>query len=106
MAHWELYMSKKNNKKFNKKNHRKNYKIESLEPRLLMDAAPNANDWIKEADSSVNQFGDYNISASGSKMEGLLVYEQGTSSEPEALALAVTTTRTLFTVSIPGTRTW
>jgi hypothetical protein len=44
MAHWELYMSKKNNKKFNKKNHRKNYKIESLEPRLLMDAAPNANE--------------------------------------------------------------
>ncbi len=79
--------SKKNNKKTAKKVSRNSYKIESLEPRLLMDATL-ADDWIKEADSSVNQFGDYNISASGSKMEGLLVYEQGTSSEPEALALA------------------
>ena len=35
------YMSKfnKNNKKSVKKNNRKNYKIESLELRLLMDAA-------------------------------------------------------------------
>ncbi|MCQ2100869.1 MAG: hypothetical protein MJZ10_11250 [Fibrobacter sp.] len=80
-------MSKKNNKGSKKKNNRNNYKIESLEPRLLMDATL-ADDWIEEADSSVNQFGDYNISASDSKMEGLLVYEQGNNSEPEALALA------------------
>ncbi|MCL4103506.1 hypothetical protein [Fibrobacter sp. HC4] len=81
-------MSKFNKKnKKSKKNNRNNYKIESLEPRLLMDAAL-ADDWIEEADSSVNQFGDYNISASDSKMEGLLVYEQGNNSEPEALALA------------------
>ena len=39
-------MSKKNNKGNKKKSNCKNYKIESLEPRLLMDAAPNANDWI------------------------------------------------------------
>ncbi|MBR6123853.1 hypothetical protein SAMN05720470_101401 [Fibrobacter sp. UWOV1] len=31
-------MSKKNNK-MSKKNNRKNYKIESLEPRLMMDAS-------------------------------------------------------------------
>lgn len=37
-------MSKKYNNKKSKKNSRKNYKIESLEPRLLMDAAPNANE--------------------------------------------------------------
>ena len=80
-------MSKKNNKSNKKKNNRKNYKIESLEPRLLMDAAL-ADDWIKEADSSVNQFGDYNISASDSKMEGLLAYENGTGNDPEALSLA------------------
>jgi len=31
-------MSKKNNNKKNKKISRKNYKIESLEPRVMMDA--------------------------------------------------------------------
>ena len=31
-------MSKKNNKNNRKKNTRKNYKIEALEPRLMMDA--------------------------------------------------------------------
>ncbi len=41
---------KKNNKK-SVKNSRNNYKIESLEPRLLMDAAL-ADDWIKEAGAS------------------------------------------------------
>ncbi len=38
-------MSKKNNKKSAKKNHN-NYKIESLEPRMLMDAA--ASEWLYE----------------------------------------------------------
>ncbi|OWV08321.1 calcium-binding protein [Fibrobacter sp. UWH3] len=80
-------MSKLNKKNKKSKKNRNNYKIESLEPRLLMDATL-ADDWIEEADSSVNQFGDYNISASDSKMEGLLVYENGTGSEPEALSLA------------------
>jgi hypothetical protein len=36
-------MSKKNIKGDKKKNNRKNYKIESLEPRLLMDAS--VNEW-------------------------------------------------------------
>lgn len=39
-------MSKKNNKGSKKKNNRKNYKIESLEPRLLMDAS--VSDWSDE----------------------------------------------------------
>lgn len=60
-------MSKFNKKnKKSKKNNRKNYKIEPLEPRLLMDAAPNANDWIKEANAANMDFGAYTISASSS----------------------------------------
>ena len=67
-------MSKLNKKnKKSKKNNRKNYKIESLEPRLLMDAAHNANDWIDETEASNMNFGVYNISASNSKMDGVLL---------------------------------
>ena len=40
-------MSKKNNKK---NSTRKSYKIESLEPRLMMDAA--ASQWLEEIDST------------------------------------------------------
>lgn len=54
--------SKKNNKK-SKKNTRKNYKIESLEPRLLMDAT--AHDWETEIDGitiqNVGAFDDSNF---------------------------------------------
>ena len=41
-------MSKKNNKKSSQKNNRKNYRIESLEPRLMMDAT--ADGWNQELD--------------------------------------------------------
>ena len=110
MAHWELYMSKKNNKKFNKKNHRKNYKIESLEPRFLMDAAPNANDWLNEiqSDDASMQFGVYNISSSDSKMEGLLVYENGTDKDPEALSLSevITNQKINYTLDVVGIKSY
>ena len=67
-------MSKLNKKnKKSKKNNRKNYKIEPLEPRLLMDAAPNANDWIKEADAANMDIGVYTIDSNSSKIDGLLV---------------------------------
>jgi len=55
-------MSKKNNKK---NSTRKNYKIESLEPRLMMDAA--ASQWLEEIDSialsdtAVTALGDDNF---------------------------------------------
>ena len=67
-------MSKFNKKnKKSKKNNRKNYKIEPLEPRLLMDAAHNANDWIKEADAANMNFGEYSISAGSMEMENILI---------------------------------
>ena len=82
-------MSKLNKKnKKSKKNNRKNYKIESLEPRLLMDASHNANDWIEETEASNMNFGVYNISANNSKMDGLLVGDSDPNKEPEQLSLA------------------
>lgn len=66
-------MSKKNIKNNKKNSTRKNYKIEALEPRLLMDAAPNANDWIKEADAANMNFGEYSISAGSMEMENILI---------------------------------
>ena len=81
-------MSKKNNKGNKKKNNRKNYKIESLEPRLLMDAAPNANDWIKEADAANMNFGEYSISAGSMEMENILIHDSSqTDDEPTSLIL-------------------
>ena len=47
-------MSKKNNKKSIKKFNRNAYKIESLEPRLMMDA--DANDWINEMQTVEQSF--------------------------------------------------
>lgn len=59
---------KKNNKKSaNKK--RKNYKIESLEPRLMMDAS--VNDWNDELNAL--NVGAYTIDSNSSKIDGLLV---------------------------------
>lgn len=83
-------MSKLNKKnKKSKKNNRKNYKIESLEPRLLMDAAPNANDWIKEADAANMDIGVYTIDSNSSKIDGLLVVDSNdVDKEPERLSLA------------------
>lgn len=82
-------MSKLNKKnKKSKKNNRKNYKIESLEPRLLMDATPNANDWIKEADAANMDIGVYTVSASSSEMDGVLVENSNPDKEPEKLSLA------------------
>lgn len=82
-------MSKLNKKnKKSKKNNRKNYKIESLEPRLLMDAAPNANDWIKEADAANMNFGEYSISASSLKMDGVIIHDSSKDdNEPQTLIL-------------------
>lgn len=62
-------MSKKNNKGSKKKNNRKNYKIESLEPRLMMDAT--VNDWNDELNSL--NVGAYTIDSNSSKIDGLLV---------------------------------
>ena len=83
-------MSKLNKKnKKSKKNNRKNYKIEPLEPRLLMDAAPNANDWIKEADAANMDIGVYTIDSNSSKIDGLLVVDSTKpDNEPERLSLA------------------
>ena len=80
--------SKKKNKKTAKKVSRNNYKIESLEPRLLMDAAPNANDWIKEADAANMNFGEYSISAGSMEMENILIHDSSiTDDEPTSLTL-------------------
>ncbi|WP_405342100.1 LEPR-XLL domain-containing protein [Fibrobacter sp.] len=62
-------MSKKNNKK---NSTRKNYKIESLEPRLMMDA--DANDWIVEAGlttTTMNSFVDSTIADFSANVDGL-----------------------------------
>ena len=85
-------MSKKNIKGDKKKNNRKNYKIESLEPRLLMDAAPNANDWIKEANAANMNFGEYSISAGSMEMENILIHDSSkTDDEPTSLILTEVT---------------
>ena len=77
-------MSKKNNNKKNKKISRKNYQIESLEPRLLMDAT--VSQWQEELDSigtiatHVEQ-ADFNLasaSAQGNEVDGLLVKDSST----------------------------
>ena len=84
--------SKKNNKKIAKKVSRNSYKIESLEPRLLMDAAPNANDWIKEADAANMNFGEYSISAGSMEMENILIHDSSkTDDEPTSLILTEVT---------------
>lgn len=61
--------SKKNNKKTAKKVSRNSYKIESLEPRLLMDAS--VNDWNDELNAL--NVGAYTIDSNSSKIDGLLV---------------------------------
>ena len=58
----------KNNKKSANKN-RKNYKIESLEPRLMMDAS--VSDWNDELNAL--NVGAYTIDSNSSKIDGLLV---------------------------------
>ena len=60
--------SKKNNKKTAKKVSRNSYKIESLEPRLLMDAS--VNDWNDELNAL--NVGAYTIDSNSSKIDGLL----------------------------------
>ena len=73
-------MSKKNIKSNKKKNTRNNYKIEALEPRLMMDGDPTGSEqqWLSE----VNQYKDsYNDIMSESyrnlnaKIDGLYVAE-------------------------------
>ena len=74
----------KNNKKSANKN-RKNYKIESLEPRLLMDAS--VNDWNGELNAL--NVGAYTIDSNSSKIDGLLVVDTNDmDKEPERLSLA------------------
>lgn len=77
----------KNNKK-NKKsknNKRNSYKIESLEPRLLMDAS--VSDWSDELNAL--NVGAYTIDSNSSKIDGLLVVDSTKpDNEPERLSLA------------------
>ena len=76
-------MSKKNNNKKNKKISRKNYKIESLEPRLLMDAT--VSQWQEELDSigtiathvEQSDFNSVSSSNKNNEIEGLLVKVSG-----------------------------
>ncbi|WP_297698409.1 LEPR-XLL domain-containing protein [uncultured Fibrobacter sp.] len=79
-------MSKFNKKnKKSKKNNRKNYKIESLEPRLLMDAS--VNDWNDELNAL--NVGAYTIDSDSSKIDGLLVVDTNDmDKELERLSLA------------------
>ena len=79
-------MSKLNKKnKKSKKDNRKNYKIESLEPRLLMDAS--VNDWNDELNAL--NVGAYTIDSNSSKIDGLLVVDTNDmDKEPERLSLA------------------
>ena len=78
-------MSKKNIKNNKKKNVRKNFKIEALEPRLLMDAS--VNEWNDELNAL--NVGAYTIDSDSSKVEGLLVIDSAdTDKEPEQLSLA------------------
>lgn len=78
-------MSKKNIKNNKKKNVRKNFKIEALEPRLLMDAS--VNEWNDELNAL--NVGAYTIDSDSSKIEGLLVIDSAdTDKEPEQLSLA------------------
>ena len=60
---------KKNNKKTAKKVSRNSYKIESLKPRLLMDAS--VNDWNDELNAL--NVGAYTIDSNSSKIDGILV---------------------------------
>lgn len=77
--------SKKNNKKTAKKVSRNSYKIESLEPRLLMDAS--VNDWNDELNAL--NVGAYTIDSDSSKIDGLLVVDSTKpDNEPERLSLA------------------
>lgn len=77
--------SKKNNKKIAKKVSRNSYKIESLEPRLMMDAT--VNDWNDELNSL--NVGAYTIDSNSSKIDGLLVVDTNDmDKEPERLSLA------------------
>ena len=77
-------MSKKYNNKKSKKNTRKNYRIESLEPRLLMDAT--MDQWHEELDSISSatthvEQADFNLastSAQGNEVDGLLVQDKST----------------------------
>ena len=79
-------MSKLNKKnKKSKKDNRKNYKIESLEPRLLMDAS--VNDWNDELNAL--NVGAYTIDSDSSKIDGLLVVDTNDmDKELERLSLA------------------
>ena len=75
--------NKKNKKNANK--NRKNYKIESLEPRLMMDAS--VNDWNDELNAL--NVGAYTIDSNSSKIDGLLVVDSTKpDNEPERLSLA------------------
>ena len=77
--------SKKNNKKTAKKVSRNSYKIESLEPRLLMDAS--VSDWSDELNAL--NVGVYTIDSNSSKIDGLLVVDSTKpDNEPERLSLA------------------
>ena len=77
-------MSKKNNNKKNKKISRKNYKIESLEPRLLMDAT--VDQWQEELDSisaitthvGQSDFMSASTSNQNNEIEGLFVKDKNT----------------------------
>ena len=67
---WGLYVQvQKEQQKTVKKVSRNNYKIESLEPRLLMDAS--VNDWNDELNAL--NVGVYTIDSNSSKIDGLLV---------------------------------
>ncbi|MBR6449243.1 MAG: calcium-binding protein [Fibrobacter sp.] len=63
------------NKKNGKNNNQNNYRIEQLEPRFMMDAAPTDTDWKNEIDDI--DIGSYNLPATtGESIEGLIAYNE------------------------------
>lgn len=61
------------NKKNGKNNNQNNYRVEQLEPRLMMDAAPTDTDWKNEIDDV--DISTYNLPATTEEsIEGLIAY--------------------------------
>jgi gas vesicle protein len=75
-------MSKLNKKK-GKNNNQNNYRVEQLEPRFMMDAAPTDTDWKNEIDDV--DIGSYNLPATieeSESIEGLIAYDgEGTANK-------------------------
>ena len=71
------------NKKNGENNNQSNYRIEQLEPRFMMDAAPTDTDWKNEIDNV--DIGSYNLPATieeSESIEGLIAYDgEGTANK-------------------------